>query len=292
MDIDMIMRHNGGIARTSRLLDEGVTRPEIARAVDIGSMRRIQRGWYATGQALPEVVRAVQCGGRVGCATALRLQGVWMMRDPRLHVCIDPGGKSRPTAGIVTHWRRPAPHSEYPMDDVATALQQLARCRPLREVVVAADSVLNRQLATVAEVSAGLSTSALGRLALRYVDAASESGLESLARVALAQLRIGVRSQVKIPGVGHVDLLIGDRLVLELDGERWHGDDESYEKDRARDAVLVAAGYVVIRCSYRQVMESWSDIEGKIVALVRRREHLWRAPHRRLGHTPRNYRRS
>ena len=291
MDIGNILRARGGIARTSSLLAAGLTRAELARSERTGAVRRIRRGWYATADVPPEVVRAVRCGGRVGCTTALHLQGVWTIRDARVHVSVDSHGRARPTPGVVAHWRH-LDDSEYPMEGIPAALEQHARFRPLREVVVATDSALNRGLVSEAEVLASLSTSSAGRRALRHVDGASQSGLESLARLALGQRRIGVRSQVRIPGVGFVDLLIGDRLVLELDGETWHSSPADFERDRSRDAVLVAEGYLVLRCSYRQVMETWDDIEATILTLVRRREHLWRVPHESLGHLPRSYRRS
>ncbi len=74
--------------------------------------------------------------------------------------------------------------------------------------------------------------------------------------------------------------------MLELDGERWH----QFENDRRRDRALIVRGYVVIRASYAQVMEEWPLVEAQILELVRRREHLWRAPHRNLGHELRAYR--
>lgn len=55
--------------------------------------------------------------------------------------------------------------------------------------------------------------------------------------------------------------------------EEWHSD---FEADRARDRALVALGYLVIRASYRQVMQEWPVIECQIAEIVARRDHLWR----------------
>lgn len=57
---------------------------------------------------------------------------------------------------------------------------------------------------------------------LDLVDMSAESGLETKARLRLRALGIPYRAQVRISRVGHVDLLIGERLVLELDGGAWH----------------------------------------------------------------------
>jgi len=75
---------------------------------------------------------------------------------------------------------------------------------------------------------------------------------------------------VRIPGVGRVDILIGDRLILELDGEEFH----DFERDRARDRRAAVRGYVTIRASYRQVMNEWAALEAELMVLIRRRDHL------------------
>jgi very-short-patch-repair endonuclease len=113
------------------------------------------------------------------------------------------------------------------------------------------------------------------------VDARSESGLESLARVRLRRLRIRAIPQARIPGVGRVDLLIGDRLLLELDGEEFH----DFERDRSRDRRAAVRGYLTIRASYRQVIDEWAALEDDLLLLIRRREHLDNAA--RSSHTHR-----
>ncbi len=45
------------------------------------------------------------------------------------------------------------------------------------------------------------------------------------------------------------------RLVVEVDGFRFHGHRAAFERDRRRDATLVAAGYRVIRVTWRQITE-------------------------------------
>ena len=104
----------------------------------------------------------------------------------------------------------------------------------------------------------------------------SQSGLETLVRLFLIRQRIRVRSQVRVAGVGHVDLVVGDRLVLELDGEEFHTG-LAFEEDRRRDFALVQQGYLVLRITYRMIMQDWQRVADGILALVRRDEHRWRA---------------
>lgn len=286
-----VMEQGSGVASTRTLREAGILRAELTHALADGLIRRVARGWYATQFAPPDVVRAAQCGGRLTCASALALRGVWVLRPATAHVAVWPGARGRRVAGTHLHWHGVPLQGGVPLAATLDALAQLCRCGSLAEVVVAADSVLNLGLAAEAEVLRALSTTEAGRRATRYVDGSSQSGLKSLARVALQRRRIGVRTQVRIDGVGIVDLLIGDRLVLELYGEQWHSG-ERFEQDHARDLALIARGYIVIRLSYRQVIEEWAACEALLLGLVRRREHLWRAGDAATGHAPRAYRRS
>jgi very-short-patch-repair endonuclease len=53
-----------------------------------------------------------------------------------------------------------------------------------------------------------------------------------------------------------VDMFWPDRrLIVETDGFSFHGHRRAFESDRRRDAVLVAAGYRVIRITWRQLTE-------------------------------------
>lgn len=93
-------------------------------------------------------------------------------------------------------------------------------------------------------------------------------------RVRLQGLGIEPRLQVRIPGVGRVDLLIGTRLVVEVDGRAYHSDPQDFERDRTRDARLSIRGYRVLRFSYQQVMSRWGEVKGAILAALARGDHL------------------
>jgi very-short-patch-repair endonuclease len=45
------------------------------------------------------------------------------------------------------------------------------------------------------------------------------------------------------------------RLVVEVDGYDFHGDRVAFERDRRRDQILAAAGFRVIRITWRQLSE-------------------------------------
>lgn len=55
--------------------------------------------------------------------------------------------------------------------------------------------------------------------------------------------------------IGPVDAVLdGPRVVVELDGKRYHGADR-FQRDRSRDQRLAAAGYVVLRFTWQDVSE-------------------------------------
>ena len=286
MDTVATLTRLGGVASRAQLESTGLPGAAIDRSVGRG-VRRVRRGWYATDSAHPDVVRAVEVGGALSCVSALAALGVWTLPHHELHVRVARGVRLGPTRGVRVHWSAATDRLDFPLDSPVRAFELMLRCADLTASIVAADSALNRRLIASDELAMMCAATPRGRLVLGRLDGASESGLETVARIRLRRLGVGVQAQVTIASVGRVDLLIGDRLVLELDGARWHGD---FESDRRRDRALVAAGYIVVRASYAQVLHEWSEVETQILTLVRRREHLWRASHRALGHQPRSYR--
>ena len=68
-----------------------------------------------------------------------------------------------------------------------------------------------------------------------------------------------------------VDCLWPDaRLVVELDSHAHHADWEAAERDRARDAALTAAGFRVIRITWRRLHEDEHRLALEIRAALRR----------------------
>jgi very-short-patch-repair endonuclease len=55
-----------------------------------------------------------------------------------------------------------------------------------------------------------------------------------------------------------------ERLAVETDGWQAHSHRPAFEDDRARDAVLQASGYAVIRFTWRQVLNDPHDVTARI----------------------------
>ncbi|HEX3609103.1 MAG TPA: DUF559 domain-containing protein [Solirubrobacterales bacterium] len=58
------------------------------------------------------------------------------------------------------------------------------------------------------------------------------------------------------------------RLVVELDGFAFHRHRAAFERDRARDATLQAAGYRVVRFTHRRLEREPDAVAGELRALL------------------------
>jgi len=106
------------------------------------------------------------------------------------------------------------------------------------------------------ELVAGSNGSALTR---------SEAEARFLTLIRRAQLP---RPHVNVAIEGHeVDFLWRRaRLAVEIDGFRFHSSSGAFERDRRRDALLTAAGFRVVRVTWRQLTE---EPEALLVRLAR-----------------------
>jgi very-short-patch-repair endonuclease len=64
------------------------------------------------------------------------------------------------------------------------------------------------------------------------------------------------------------------RVAVELDGAAFHGSPEARERDTRRDVALAAAGWVVLRFSYRRLTREPEACRREILAVCRQREAL------------------
>ena len=253
----------------------GHSRYAIADAISSGRPERVRRGWYAEPAADAHAKLAVHVGGVLTSASAARHYSMWTPLDSRLHVLV-PRNASRlrplpPTAGNVLclHWAAGSTKATAvaaPLQVVKDAIQ----CLSFDAAVAMADSALNRHLFELQDLR-----TISARIA-EWADPASQSGTESRCRILLRRKGVRARTQVWIDGVGFVDLVVGQRLVIECDSATFHDGYQS-TRDYDRDMALVAQGYIVLRLKYSHVMFEWDRVEALILSIVRARRHLWRA---------------
>jgi very-short-patch-repair endonuclease len=167
------------------------------------------------------------------------------------------------------------------------ALIQVASTFGIEAGVVAADAALLAGRCTVATLRAELHVSPAVRgrwratAMVEAVDPRCESVGESRLRLLLRGAGLPVRTQVRIGDdsamVARVDLVVGDRVVVEFDGAVKYAGDASgralFEEKRREDR-LRELGFEVVRVT-------WGDLDPPDRVLVRVRSALARAHRRR-----------
>jgi len=263
----------GGVARRRELESAGFSGAQIAGAVRSNAIRRARIGWYVGIDIEETCVSAIRVGGRLASLSAARSYGLWVPPFEGIHVSVSPG-QSRfrsvpPEVHLLWdgHQLNPSPRTRVSLLDTLT---QVATHEPGETCVSVVDSALNQGLVTLADVEGiGRRIPRRKLASLALVDALSESGIETLARVRLRAIGLDPRVQVAVASGVRVDLMLNDSLVIELDGRETHTGVEYFERDRQRDAVLNAAGYRVLHFSYRQVMYDWASVESTILLVLR-----------------------
>lgn len=283
--IQRAVEARGSLIATHELHRMGIGRATIGGAVSTGELVRVRQGWYANPWLDHRAQQAARIGGQLACLSAARHWGLWLFDDPRLHVCVDPNAcqlRNRTShrtrlafpssPEVVVHWTG-ADHSlSRVVVAPLTCLRQVVACCDAEQALVVAESALNRGLVRRSEWDA-VAAAATGpaRRTLSAASALSGSGTETLFVHRIRRAGIAVRQQVRMPGIGYVDCLIGDRLVVELDSVAHHTDPTT---DRRRDALLSARGYRVLRFMYTQVVDRWPEVEAAVVAALSRGDHL------------------
>ncbi len=265
-----------------QLRSAGVSKRRVAAAVTDGRLVVVRRGHYAITGAPPDLVRAARVGGLATATTASAELGLWTPPDPRLHVAVprgigrlrDPDDPQRPFTrrpDVCIHWTdglggTDLPHRIVP---IVLLLEHVLRDLPPAMALTVVDSALNHRMLRPDGLRS-LIAALPARLAavVRCADASSESGLETITRYLLRLAGLRVETQVSIAGLGRVDLLVEGRLIVELDGWEFHGDEKAFEADRRRDTIAAAGRYRVLRFTYRQVMFEWPSVYAAVLAAL------------------------
>lgn len=288
--ITAVLRQLGGVADLSALASAGASKRTVQRAAAHGEIVRIRRGWYSLREADIDITRAIRVGGRLACVSACRKYGIWTPTDARTHVSVtaqsnnhkapDDAHRVRSVGdATVLHWscRDTAAGARAKVPSVVTALAEAVQCQPAEVGFAMVESALHRGLLSVmARSELYWQVPVRCRSLVSLAGAASGSGTESLFAFRVAALGIQFQQQVSIGGVGQVDFVIGDRLIIEIDSEQHHGGLAQRKRDLARDAVAASLGFITLRFDYWQVMNDWPTVEAAVLASVAQGDHLSR----------------
>lgn len=285
---------------TADLKARGKSARDIARAVEDGLLLPVRPGWWAVPGTSADLIRAVRVGGAATGQSAARARGLWTPPDPRpagfrrgdpappplLRVAIrststtarlrDPSDASRALgkhAEVVLLWVSPTEVRESRhtgMLPVLPMLRDVFRSEEPERALAVVDSALHHRH-LLREDLAALAAMLPQRLQHfpALADGSAQSGTETIVRVRLRFAGLRVVPQATVAGMGHGDLLVEDRVLVEVDGREWHDDDERFEEDRRRDLVATLGRYRVLRFSWYQVLFRWPEVEAAVFAALR-----------------------
>ncbi len=248
----------------------------MQRMGERGDLTRVRSGWYALPEVDPLIVAAARAGGAAGCVSGLAVRGLWVPPGDALHIAVPRNARRiRATPGTIVHWTG-LPGSAHPLATLEECVRVAVRCSEPAAAFAIVESVL-RSRRNASWMPRLLSASPPDRRdLLLQAGTVSESGTESIVAFHLTRLGIPFRPQVGIPGVGRVDFVLGDRLVIEADSEEHHGKLKQRRRDLKRDVLATALGFTTIRLDYMQVMYDWTTAELAIRSALARGDHVGR----------------
>ena len=266
------LQSRGGIATTAEIRSAGVGEHTLRHALVERAVVRPRHGVVALATVPAPILAAAAAGGALACLSAAEHFGWWVPRDGRLHVSIRPNASRASRPEVVLH--RDGHHLSVDERFVVSRQSCVAQCiryLPFEHAVALLDSARHTDPARSAD-SLAFDLEALAAVLPRRLhliiaasDPRAESGAESIARVRLSRAGLVVRPQHWVTGGIRVDLLIGDRLVVEIGSTAFHATPEQYEKDHFRATTLLALGFDVLEFTTRQVMDDWPSVEDVIL---------------------------
>lgn len=266
----------------------------MERAIDSGALRRVLPGAYAPARiaTLHDVrCHAVSEGTRgrvlVGGRSALHLYHADFAAPARVEVVVTPGGHC-PTAPWLRARRRPLPDvrgtprrtasltREDALVDAWTRGEPRARAGIVYEALWLRIVPPHRVRAAADRLARVPERDRLLALLGDFIEGAQSPG-EVLARreVFVAERYRAFERQVKVRVAGRsrvLDMLHrAARVVVEVDGDAYHGGARAVADDRERDAELAAVGFQTVRLSYRDLRDRPEWCRGTVDRVVRGR---------------------
>jgi very-short-patch-repair endonuclease len=263
-----------GVVSRAQLLAAGIGPGAIETRLKRHQLHPLHRGVYAVGHTalVPlarELAAVLACGpGAVlSHRTAAWLWRILEFAGELIEVTV-PRSNRRP--GLIVHRSRSLGpedtrmHLGLPVTAPARTLLDLGEVVTARELERAFDEAITQRLTTHSAGAAAVQQ-ANGHRGIRAVrDLLARSEEPTITRSEAEERLLALTKEAGLPApevnayvATHlVDFLWTDRrLVVEVDGYRFHSSRRAFERDRRRDADLNAAGFRVIRITWRQLVE-------------------------------------
>lgn len=269
------LRQRLGVWRTRDLTSAGLNHAAIGRLVSAGAIIRAGHGWYATPGTPAAVTSALSQNQRLTCASAAAIHGLWVPPGLGVHTAGRREGSVNAKSLSALHrpFLREWPDSD-PVLPLRLSLTHAINCLEPEHAAVLLESALERRLLDSNDIEDLLDgVSDRRQRLIGHVSATAGSGSETRVRRYLERKHVRVRAQVSVVDVGRVDLLVGDRLIIECDSRAHHAAADSYQKDRNRDAMSLRGGYLVLRLTWEWIWLRWPATQALLDDLIQRKVH-------------------
>jgi very-short-patch-repair endonuclease len=260
-----VLLRMGGWATHADLVG-ALSRARVASAYQRGEVQRIAQGIYGLPDLPAETVAVLAYDGvlsHMSAASALRLP--LLVRPAKPHITVPV--KRRPRSGppAVLHWAETtADERSQRITSLLRTVLDCLRVLPFAEGLAVADAALATGDLGRPELLAATTRmrgpgAPLARRVAATATPLSDSFLESVLRALLICAGIeGFEPQVVVTnGSFRVRVDLGHRVAmvaLEAEGFEFHGSRQDFAADCYRYDELVAAGWLVLRFTYEQVM--------------------------------------
>jgi very-short-patch-repair endonuclease len=273
-----------GVVSRDQLVNAGVGVGAIDHRRRTGRLLVVHKGVYAVGyqsdSPLTRAMAAVLACGPGAVLSHRSAAALWEISVWSAPIEVSAPGKHS-HVGVVVHRAR----TLNPRD--ATVHRRIPVTTIARTLIDLADTLDDAALARAVNEARIIHRLPIQQLARRLADARGRRGAHRLSRFvdrptpptrsALedAFLAFTERYNVPRPEVNQriegyeVDMLWrSHRLIAELDGRRFHDHPDGFEGDRDRDANLLAAGYRVIRITWRRLASDPDREAQRLCALL------------------------
>lgn len=268
MDIETFLRTRSGVTKASALRAAGFTHTARDKALAAGRIVRIQRGIYSLPGEAGAFGVALSHNALLTCLSAAPVYRMWTLQGAGA-VHLSPSHKKTPPR-TLTHGRcLHPPHPWLPVAGLADVLIHALRCLPELESLVMVQCAAQRGDVTVEFLRRKLpgNRNARARAVLDSVIPRADSILEVLANYHFRRAGLNIRMHVELPGVGEVDFLIEECLVVETDGTT-HLEPRQVKKDRKRNNATVIGGRLGLRYGYDDVVNHPQRMVAEVVEVL------------------------
>ena len=253
----------GGRA-TFAQLTRATPKRELAAAVRSGAVVRLARGTYSLPGPLTDQHVAVAYDGVVPHLSAAVAWHLPLLAPPeKPHITVPTKRRPRPGPPAMLHWA-PIDPEDQPcrLTSLLRTVLDCTRILPFGEALAVADAglaKLSRPHLIAATTAMRGPGSKQARQVAAVANGAAESFLESMLRALVVQAGLeGFAPQVVVQrGQFRARVDLGHRqakIAVEAEGYEFHGSSGDFAADCRRYDELVAAGWLVLRFTYQQVV--------------------------------------